>query len=194
MKVPAPSADVAPIAPPPPAPPIVAPVARAFPAAGASAPAADATSERTESAPEENRLESVAGGARDETVAESPRSAARRSSNSAFAAPALGALSKSEPSAGMPSDRAARLRAAAAAGRATEVEALLDQGAPVDAPDGAGDTALMKSIQADHPAAAAVLRRHGANLDHRNHAGESARDIARSKNDPDLDQAIGLRP
>jgi len=31
----------------------------------------------------------------------------------------------------------------------------------------------MLSIQADRPAAAALLRRHGASLDQRNHAGES---------------------
>ena len=90
-------------------------------------------------------------------------------------------------------DPAARLRAAAAAGRTTEVEALLDQGVPVDAPDTAGNTALMKSIQADNPAAAAALSRNGASLDHRNHAGESARDIA-AKGDSTLNRAIGPSP
>jgi ankyrin repeat protein len=92
------------------------------------------------------------------------------------------------------SDQAFRLRAAAAAGRATEVEGLLAQGVPVDAPDAAGETALMKSVQADHPAAAAVLRRHGASLDRRNRLGESARDMAAAKADPALDRALGLGP
>jgi hypothetical protein len=91
-------------------------------------------------------------------------------------------------------DPGGRLRAAAAAGRATDVEALLEQGAPVDAADAAGNTALMKSIQADQPDAAAVLSQHGASLDRKNHAGESARDMARAKGDAELDQAIGLSP
>ena len=52
----------------------------------------------------------------------------------------------------------------------------------------------MKSIQADHPAAAALLRQHGASLDQKNHAGESARDMARAEDDSALDQALGLSP
>jgi hypothetical protein len=52
----------------------------------------------------------------------------------------------------------------------------------------------MKSIQADQPAAAALLRRHGASLDRANHAGESARDMAMLKGDAKLSQAIGLGP
>ena len=91
-------------------------------------------------------------------------------------------------------DGGARLRAAAAAGRLAEVEALLDQGESVDAPDADGDTALMKSILADRPAAAAVLRRHGASLDRRNHAGESARDLAMASEDTALQRALGLAP
>jgi ankyrin repeat protein len=91
-------------------------------------------------------------------------------------------------------DRGAALRAAAAGGRSSEVEALLTQGAPVDAPDAAGDTALMKSVQAGQPAVAALLRRHGASLDRRNHAGENARDMATRKGDPALDEALGLAP
>jgi ankyrin repeat protein len=91
-------------------------------------------------------------------------------------------------------DGGGRLRSAAAAGRTAEVQALLDHGVPVDAPDSDGDTALMKSIQADQRAAAALLRRHGASLDHRNSAGESARDLATAKGDAALDQAIGLGP
>jgi hypothetical protein len=91
-------------------------------------------------------------------------------------------------------DPGARLRAAAAAGHTGEVQDLLQHGAPVDAPDAAGDTALMQSIQSDHPATAAALRRHGASLDHRNQAGESARDMAKARNDEKLDQALGLGP
>jgi hypothetical protein len=50
------------------------------------------------------------------------------------------------------------------------------------------------SVRADHPAAAALLRRHGASLDHRNRAGESARDMAAERGDAALNQAIGLGP
>lgn len=92
------------------------------------------------------------------------------------------------------SNPAWRLRAAAAAGRTAEVKALLAQGVPVDAADVDGDTALMKSIQADHPAVAALLRRHGARLDLTNRAGESARDMAMAKGDARLDRVIGLEP
>ena len=107
---------------------------------------------------------------------------------------ALGSFMAVPRFAARPLDPATRLRDAAAAGRTSEVETLLDQGAPVDAPDADGNTALIKSVQADHPAAAAALSRHGANLDHRNHAGESARDIATAKDDAALNQAIGLGP
>ena len=91
-------------------------------------------------------------------------------------------------------DPGAQLRTAAAAGRTTDVERLLERGAPVDSADADGDTALMKSIKADRPAAAALLRRYGASLDQTNHAGESARDMARDKGDAELNQAIGLSP
>jgi hypothetical protein len=91
-------------------------------------------------------------------------------------------------------DPGASLRAAAAAGRTADVQALLDEGVPVDAADANGDTALMKSVQADHPAAAAALRRHGANPDRKNHAGESARDMAAGKRDAALGEAIGTAP
>jgi hypothetical protein len=89
---------------------------------------------------------------------------------------------------------AAKLRAAAAAGRTAELSALLDQGVPVDAPDADGETALMKSIQADQPAAAALLRRKGASLDRRNHEGDSARDMAAAMEDAEIDRALGLEP
>ena len=92
-----------------------------------------------------------------------------------------------------PSREAARLRAAAAAGRTRDVEALLAQGVPIDAPDDAGETALMKAIQAGQPAAAGLLRRHGASLEARTRAGVSARDMAVRKDDPALDEALGLQ-
>ena len=52
----------------------------------------------------------------------------------------------------------------------------------------------MKSIEADHPDAAALLRHHGASLDRENHAGESAKDMATAKGDAALDRALGLGP
>jgi hypothetical protein len=182
--------DMAPAAPPPPPPLAIAPVRRAFPA---EPPAASSVGEivvtggRAEKATAANDVAS--GDARDETVTVT---ASRRSS--AFAAPPAAALGRFAASPARPADQAARLRAAATAGRTAEVESLLHQGAPADAPDANGDTALIKSVQADHPAAAAALRRHGASLDHRNNAGESARDIAAAKGDAALDQAIGLGP
>jgi hypothetical protein len=108
--------------------------------------------------------------------------------------PAPAPMAKSEASAGLLLDPAAGLRAATGAGRIADVKALLAKGAPVDAPDADGDTALMKSIQADHPAAAALLRRHGASLERTNHAGERARDMATAIGDAELDQALGLGP
>lgn len=90
-------------------------------------------------------------------------------------------------------DASARLRAAAASGRTDQVGALLAGGLAVDAPDANGDTALMLSVRGGHPATAALLRRHGAGLDVRNHAGESARDMAAELDDPRMDRALGLR-
>ncbi len=90
-------------------------------------------------------------------------------------------------------EQAEQLRGAAGAGQAEEVAALLAKGAPVDLPDETGDTALMKSVRADHPAASLLLRRRGASLDRRNHAGESARTLAAIVGDPELDVALGLR-
>jgi hypothetical protein len=91
-------------------------------------------------------------------------------------------------------DPAARLRGAAAAGRLAQIKVLLDEGVPVDAEDADGDTALMKSIQADQVDSAAVLSHRGASLDHKNHAGVSARDMATTQGDPALDEALGLKP
>ncbi|HEY3799055.1 MAG TPA: ankyrin repeat domain-containing protein [Caulobacteraceae bacterium] len=92
------------------------------------------------------------------------------------------------------SDLGARLRAAAAAGRVSDVEALLKAGAPVDAADAEGDTALMMSIEADHPAVAAMLVQHGADPDQPNHDGQSARDLAKAVGDPKLDAALSGGP
>lgn len=86
-----------------------------------------------------------------------------------------------------------RLHTAAAAGRTDEVRALLETGIPIDEPDANGDTALMLSVRGGHPATAALLRRHGAGLETRNHAGESARDMAADLDDPRMDRALGLR-
>ena len=92
------------------------------------------------------------------------------------------------------SNPAAKLRAAAAAGRTSEVKTLLVQGVPVDAADPAGQTALMAAVQAHQPGAAALLHRHGANLDATNQAGESARQMAAAIDDPALNKALGLEP
>ena len=52
---------------------------------------------------------------------------------------------------------------------------------------GSGNSAtavsLMKSVRPNHPGAAELLRRGGASLDHRNRAGESARDLAAAAGD-----------
>ena len=113
-----------------------------------------------------------------------------------FSSPLAVAAARSGPTpvAAVLSDPAARLRAAAAAGRIPEIERLLVAGAPIDAADAEGNTALMISIQLGRPEAAALLRRHGASLDQKNRAGLSARDMAISKGDPALLQAVGLGP
>jgi hypothetical protein len=183
-----PPADIAPAASPPPPP--LAPARRAAPAEPATSSVSElvVTRERAENAAAANDARALAGGDRDEEVTVT---ASKRATGSAFAAPPVASQGRL---AARPSGQAAKLRAAAAAGRTAEVDALLEQGAPVDAPDADGNTALMKSLQADHPAAAAALRRHGASLDRKNHAGESARDMATAKDDPELSQAIGLAP
>jgi hypothetical protein len=103
-------------------------------------------------------------------------------------------LNRSGRPAGPLSDQAGKLRAAAATGLTAELETLLAQGVPVDAADADGNTALMRSIQTGQPAAAALLRRHGASLDAKNHAGTSAKDMAKAKGDPALNQALDLAP
>lgn len=91
-------------------------------------------------------------------------------------------------------EQGARLRAAAAAGRVQEIQALLEDGAPVDAVDELGETALMKAVLGNRPAAAALLRRAGASLDRPNRAGRSARDMAAATGDAELNRALGLAP
>ena len=91
-------------------------------------------------------------------------------------------------------DLDARLRIAAERGDTAEVTSLLAQGVAVDGPDADGNTPLMKSILAGRPDTAALLRRYGASLDRKNRSGVTARDMAKMKNDPGLDRAIGLDP
>jgi ankyrin repeat protein len=98
------------------------------------------------------------------------------------------------PSPDSPAGRAARLRDAAAGGQTADVAALLAKRVPVDAPDAEGETALMKAVQANQPAVVALLRRHGASLDRKNHAGVSARDMATAIGDAELNRALGLGP
>jgi DNA polymerase-3 subunit gamma/tau len=214
---PAPSAAAAPrAATPVPAPAAGPPAARgpASPSDATASPAAEAAqpeqpaapppappavaiaSDRAAPAPQANASEAPSGGARDEAVAGPgvARGADRRMSSPALAAPPATSANGYASSAGAAADQSARLRAAAAAGRTSDIEALLDQGVPVDVPDAGGDTALMISIQANHPAAAALLRRHGASLDHRNRAGENARDLVAESGDAALEGAIGLPP
>jgi hypothetical protein len=91
-------------------------------------------------------------------------------------------------------DQAEKLRAAAAAGRTSELKSLLVKGVPVDAADEDGETALMKSVKAHQPEAAALLRRRGADLDRANDAGVSVRDMATSIDDAELNEALGIGP
>jgi hypothetical protein len=178
------SVDAAPPAPPPP-PLEVAPERRAFPAA----PAPAAAPPPSESIVTAKRAEPA-------SKANTTGFRARGGMAGAFAHSGLVAAPPSRPEtdAALSSDQGARLRAAAAGGRTAEVKALLDQGALVDAPDADGNTPLMKSIQADQPGVAALLRRHGASLDRKNHAGESAREMATAKDDAALNRALDLEP
>jgi hypothetical protein len=180
-----------------PAPPSAAPSAgdlKPWPSSSAESappppPSADAASEQVQAANQPQPRARATSGSENvtEIVVTGEKRESRRQSVpaavSAFAGRARDAF-----------DPGARLRTAATAGRTADVETLLARGAPVDAADADGDTPLMKSIQADQPAAAALLRQHGASLDRQNRAGESARDMARDKGDADLDQALGLSP
>jgi hypothetical protein len=84
------------------------------------------------------------------------------------------------------------LRAAAAAGRTSDLQRLLGRGVDIDDPGPDGDTALIEAIKADKPAAAAFLAQHGASLDAANHAGKTARGLASDARDPKLAKALGL--
>jgi hypothetical protein len=189
--------EVAPTAPPSPL-AVVAPAPRTFaPAPSAPRPEVVVTGQRRQGASQADLQGGLSADAHDEAVEanSAARSAATRAPSSAYAAPpAAVAQSRFETSGDLASEPAARLRAAAAAGRAAEVTSLLAQGVPVDSADAKGETALMKSIQADQPAVAALLRRHGASLDLRNHVGESARELATAKGDAKLNQALGVDP
>ncbi|MBU1514829.1 MAG: ankyrin repeat domain-containing protein, partial [Alphaproteobacteria bacterium] len=157
--------DVAEVAPPPPPPPPPSPSPQMARAKAAPAIASAA-------APSNDSLsEIVVTGSRVEESRVAPRAATPVESPSALAA---------------------KLRDAAARGRTGELKRLLAKGAPVDMPDDDGETALMRSIRANQPATAALLRRHGASLDLKNGAGESARDMATSIDDAKLNRALGL--
>lgn len=178
-----PPAPAMPAPAPPPAPP--GPAMTNLPPAWASA-TTGSNGEKAESRPgsaaAETRLYS-GGPFYNIPSAGSASSVAKRSSDvSPGAAPPSSQLSRN----------AARLGAAAGAGRIADVQTLLLQGVPVDAPDETGATALMRSIQADRPAVAALLLRYGASLDRTNKAGKSARVMAATKGDAELNQAIGL--
>lgn len=91
-------------------------------------------------------------------------------------------------------ERGQKLRNAAAAGRTAELTGLLAAGVAVDAADDDGETALMKAVQANQPAAAALLLRRGASLERKNEGDVSARDMAAEISDPELNRALGLEP
>ncbi|MEI7932095.1 MAG: ankyrin repeat domain-containing protein [Alphaproteobacteria bacterium] len=161
-------AEAAPPPPPPPPPPRVAAPLPPSPAPLPAPPPATA------------RLEAPAAAA-----------AGRGGERVAGAAGGFGALDAANRSS---IDQAERLRAAAAAGRASEVEMLLAQGVAVDAADADGNTALMFAIQKRQPAVAAILRRYGASLDLRNKPGQRARDMAAALGDMEMNRALGLEP
>jgi ankyrin repeat protein len=89
---------------------------------------------------------------------------------------------------------AERLIAAAARGRVRDLRAWLTRGVPVDAADAEGNTALMAAVRARRVAAAALLLKAGADPDRPNNAGLSARDLARSLDDPDMNAALAAAP
>jgi len=187
-----PAAAPSPAPPPPALPP---PTAETLPAAP-SAPSQIVTTgqRRREAAPNSQAGPQETHGDRLPEAMVSARGDLEPTPNSDLVVPRASAPSAApKSSAGSPS-QVVRLHAAAAAGRTGELAALLAEGVPVDATDADGETALMKSIQADHPAAAALLRRRGANLDRKNQSGDSARDMASAMGDPELNQALGLDP
>jgi hypothetical protein len=172
--------ELAPSAPPPPPPTIAAPALEAFPKAVTPPPPPP---------PSSSDATVVTAERRDETIQKAPVAISAFTGQSRAVEPVeVGSLASSS------SEQAARLREDAAAGRTADLDTLLAQGVPVDAPDARGETALMKSVAAGQSAAAALLRRHGASLDRKDHAGESARDMAKAKDDAALNQALGLGP
>jgi hypothetical protein len=186
------------VPPPPPLP--IPPAPRAFPSAAPSPPPPTevvVTAERrapSAVASFSGRASDGASGAKAEVKKPTFGVVDQAASPALEAARAAAPPSRFGRSAGPLSDQAGKLRAAAAAGVTAELEALLAQGVPVDAADADGNTALMRSVQTGQSAAAALLRRHGASLDAKNHAGASARDMATAKGDPALNQALGLSP
>jgi uncharacterized protein len=85
-------------------------------------------------------------------------------------------------------DPAAALREAAGRGDTDAVRALLDQGAPVDARDDRGATALVRAAYGNQVAAAALLVQAGADVDLQDDTRQSAYLIATSEvgDDPRL--------
>ncbi len=96
------------------------------------------------------------------------------------------ALGCSNPSGAV--DPAAALREAAARGDAPAVRALLEQGAPVDARDDQGATALVRAAYGNHLDVAALLVQAGADVDVADDSRQSAYLIATSEvgDDPRL--------
>jgi len=83
-------------------------------------------------------------------------------------------------------DPAAALREAAGRGDTDAVRALLDQGAPVDARDDRGATALVRAAYGNQVAAAALLVQAGADVDLQDDTRQSAYLIATSEVGDDL--------
>ena len=96
------------------------------------------------------------------------------------------ALACSNPSGA--TDPAAALREAASRGDTPAVRALLEQGAPVDARDDQGATALVRAAYGNHLDAAALLVQAGADVDLADDSRQSAYLIATSEvgDDPRL--------
>lgn len=191
-----PPMDIQPAAAPPPPPPPVLAAPRAFPSepSPSSVEEAVVTAERRASLKVAGN-QAPTGAFRDENLGalSSARMAAKPAPPPPPPPPPPLAL-EAKPTAGSLATQTERLGVASTAGRLSEIESLLAQGVPVDAPDADGETPLMKSIQADKPAAVSLLLQHGARLDQRNHAGVSARQMAEAAADPALERAAGVTP
>ena len=83
-------------------------------------------------------------------------------------------------------DPAAALRESAGRGDTPAVRALLEQGAPVEARDGQGATALVRAAYGNHLDVAALLVQAGANVDLADDSRQSAYLIATSEVGDDL--------